>query len=212
MADSSGVPDWVKYFGTGAAGGAAIGSMFGNNKNPYDVGSKYYNQIPGQIHGAYDPYINEGQGLGLKNFYGKMMNDPGSVISQLGKGYTNSPGYQFEKTEGLNSVNNAAAAGGMLGTAQHQEQAGQLATNLANQDYDKYMDRVTGMMGQGIKGAQGLYDTGYDASKSLAENISRSLMNQGNAAFAGQASKNQSNRDMWGNIIGAAGTIGSLWG
>jgi hypothetical protein len=204
--------DWMKYAGAGALGGAGLSSLFGGGKNPYDAASKYYDQIPGNLQQSYNPYIQEGQGLGLKNFYQKLMNDPGSFLANLGKGYQKSPGYDFERTEGLNGINNAAAAGGMLGTNQHQEEAGNLATNLANKDYGSYLDRSEGLFGKGLGGLEHLFNTGYDASKSLAENLSQALMSQGNLSFSGAAAENQKKSSGWGDLFGGAASLASLFG
>lgn len=197
------MPSWSKYLAGGALAGQGL-SLFGNNKNPYDSASEYFNQIPEKLENAYNPYIQEGQGLGLKDFYHTLMNDPGSILESLGKGYQKSPGYDFERQQGLNAINNAAAAGGMLGTNQHQQMAGDLATNLANKDYGSYLDRAQGLYGKGLSGLEGLFNTGYDASKSLAENLSQALMSQGQLAAKGDQYQNQKSSDIWGDLLGAA--------
>ncbi len=134
--------DWSDIAKGGAIGGAPmlLNSLFGGNDAGGDA-MKFLDQIPGAMGKYLDPYINAGKGTmtDLQKQYQDLMNDPGSLLSKLGKGYQESPGFQFEKNQGLNSIGNAAAAGGMLGTMGHQQQAGELATNLANKDYGDYM-------------------------------------------------------------------------
>ncbi len=168
--------------------------------NPADAGNEYLQKIPGMIKPYYDPYINAGKDT-LKDLisqYSGLMKDPGSILSQLGKGYTKSPGYEFQRTEGLQGINNAAAAGGMLGTGQHQQQAGELATNLANQDFNQYLAKVLGLWGTGLQGKENINKMGFDASTGLAGNLASNMMSQGQLAYEGQAGSNK----FWSDLIG----------
>jgi len=215
-AGSSGLPSFLtsgndisKFLKMSGAGGIASGlfGLFGGGDDPYDEASKYFNQIPGESKKYLEPYINTGMdAMGdLKKRYASMLNDPGSILAQLGKGYQSSPGFEFEKSQGLNAANNAAAAGGMLGTSQHQQQAGDLATQLANRDFGDYLKNAMGMYNRGLEGEEGFNTQGFNASNNLAQMISEALMNQGNLAYSGAASKNASQSQMLGDIIGAAG-------
>ena len=107
--------------------------------DPSKAAQPYLNKIPGTITPYYQPSINAGnQALpGLQAQYGQMMNDPNGIISRLGAGYHQSPGYQFKLGQGESAINNAQAAGGMAGTGQHQQQAGELAGHLADQDFQE---------------------------------------------------------------------------
>ncbi len=185
----------------------------------------FLNQMPGQISPYYQPYVDSGhQALGqyqgqvgqltgmlpgLQNQYQGLMNNPQDIISRLGGTYHQSPGYQFNLNQGEEAINNAAAAGGMAGSPQHQYQAGQLASNFANQDYNQYMDRIMGLFGQGLQGSQGLYgaglqglqglnEQGYGASTGLAGDLASILSNKANLGYAGQNNQNQ----MSGNLLG----------
>jgi hypothetical protein len=189
---------------------AGIGSMFGgNDNNPYDEASKYYNKIPGEIKPYYDPYINAGRGaLGrTQQEYGNLLNDPTSMMNKIGAGYHQSPGYQFQMQQGMNGVNNAAGAGGMLGTPAHQFNAASFANGLANQDYYNYMQQGLGQYGMGLNGMQHISDQGYNASNELANSLGSNLMNQGNMAFSGAAANNQSRGQGWGDMIGGAASL-----
>lgn len=175
--------------------------------DPAKKAQPYLDQIPGQLHPYYDPYVNAGRNAlsGLPGIYNQMMQNPGDIISRLGAGYKPSPGYQWQLGQGEEAINNASAAGGMIGTPQHQQQAGQLASNLANQDYEQYLNHVLGLFGGGVSGQQGLSDTGFKASNDLATNLAQALMSQSNLAYAGQANQNQQTGGLLGNILGFLG-------
>lgn len=174
--------------------------------NPADSADEYLKQIPGMVKPYYEPYINAGKGTldDLLKQYSGLMENPGSILSQLGKGYTQSPGYEFSRNQGLQGINNAAAAGGMLGTAGHQQQAGELSTNLANQDFQQYLSKALGLWGTGLQGKEHINDMGFDASTGIAGILGQNQMSRGNFAYEGQAGRNKFWSDLIGQGIGAA--------
>jgi hypothetical protein len=203
-------------------------------QNPGDAGNQYVQKIPGVITPYYQPYIDAGnkslstlqgqdQNLlgnyqGLQNQYTQQMTNPGATLSQIGAGYQASPGYQWNLDQGEAAITNAAAAGGMLGTPQQQQYAGTLASNLANQDYNQYMQSALGVQQRGTQGAQHLYDTGYrgeqdinhmgyQASNQLAEGLAQALMAQAHLAYQGMASRNAYHESLAKGVFGAAGNI-----
>lgn len=173
-------------------------------KNPSKKAMPYLNQVPGTITPYYQPYVNAGQQAlpQLSNMYNQMMTNPNEIINRLGAGYQQSPGYQWRLGQGEQAINNASAAGGMLGTPMHQQQAGELASNLANQDYDQYLQHVLGLLGGGVSGLQGMSQLGYGASSDLATSLGQNLMNQANLQYAGQANRNQMYGGLFGNVLG----------
>jgi hypothetical protein len=217
-----------KYLGYDAMA-SGLGSLFGGGQDPSKEASKYYNQIPGTVKPYFDPYINAGKDAlgqlqgqygnllgnynGIQGQYNQLMNDPNGVMNKIGGGYQQSPGFQFQLDQGMNAANNAAAAGGMAGSPQHQQQAATMATGLANQDYYNYMNHALGLYGQGLQGNAGLYGAGlqglqglnqmgYGASGDLAGLLGSNLMNQGNMAYQGAANQNAASGSMWGNLAG----------
>lgn len=195
--------------------GAGLGSlMMGGQDNPYDSASGYYNQIPGMLKGYFNPYIQQGQRAGgqLEGQFGQLVNDPNAVMGRIGGGYQQSPGFQWQLGQGMSAANNAAAAGGMQGTPQHQQQAATMATGLANQDYYNYLNHALGLYGTGLSGLQGMNQMGYDATNQLGGGLASALMNQGNLAYSGQAAQNQAQGQMWGNLAGAGGALAAFGG
>lgn len=203
-------------FGMGAGiGGAASGLMGllgGHGPNPYDKASQYMNQIPETLKPYFQPYIERGQRSGnmLEDQYKGLLSDPGAMYNKMGQGYQQSPGFQWQLGQGMNAAENAAAAGGMAGSPQHQQQAATMATGLANQDYNNYMQNVLGMYGQGMQGAQGMNQMGYGASSELGNSMANHLMNQGNMAYANQAAQNQQKTSDWGSLFGGLGSLAAF--
>lgn len=223
--------DWGNLFGAigGGLGAGLAGGLFGGG-DPYKKANKYWGQIPERTQPFYDPYINAGKdalgklqgeygsllgGRGdLQSQFGQLMNDPTGLINKIGSQYQESPGFQWQMKQGMNAANNAAAAGGMAGSPQHQQNAQEVATGLANQDYQNFLNQGLGLYGQGLQGNLGLYgmglqgmgglnQMGYGASDQMARIIADMLSQQGQGAFAGQAAKNQQRGDMFGSLLGA---------
>ena len=216
MADSRNDP-WSRFGGNMYAGGAGIGNAlynwFGHPRNPADAAGNYYDQIPGEMKPYYEPFINAGTGAlpNVQNAYQEMFSDPNAIIARLGAGYKESPGFKFRLGQSESAINNAAAAGGMAGSPQHQQQAGQLATDMSSDDYYKYLQNVLGLFGGGVQGEQGLVNQGYNASSELAQNLAQYLMSRGNLAYAGQQNQNERNAGAWGGLFGGLADIGSAY-
>ena len=185
--------DWTNFLTAGGSGAAkGIWDMFGKSPNPANAANQQLDQIPGTIKPYYDPYINAGnQALpGYQQMIEEMMKNPQDIINRLGSGYKESPGFQFRKNQALTGIGNAAAAGGMAGSPEHQQQAGQLAENLSSEDYEKYMNHVLQMLGGGVTGEEGLVKQGYGASNDLATSLAQILGQKAQYGFAGQAGQN----------------------
>lgn len=163
--------------------------------NPADAAMPYLEEIPGTITPYYQPYIDSGnQALQtLMQQYMALIQNPGSTMNNMGSGYQQSPGYQYDMNAAMNASNSAAAAGGMLGTDAHQTQSATMAADIANQDYWNYMNHVLGLYGQGMSGMQGINQMGYGASNELAQSLANVLMTQGGLAYAGQNNQNMAN-------------------
>jgi hypothetical protein len=185
--------------------GAGLGSMFfGGGENPYDQASRQLNKIPGAVQPYYKPYQEAGQNaLGqLQGQFGNLVNDPNGVLGRIGAGYQKSPGYDWQLNQALGAGTNAAAAGGMAGSPQHQQQAMTTAQGLANQDYYNYLNKALGLYGTGLQGLGGLNQMGYGANDQMARIMADMLSQKGQLGFAGSAAQNQMQGSQWGDIFG----------
>ena len=186
-----------------------LNDFFNGGKNPADSAMPYLNQIPGQASPYLDPYFQAGKGAlnPLQEQYKSLLGDPGGFMNKIGSSYQQSPGFKSAMEQALTAGNHAAAAGGMAGTPQSQYQQMQMATGLANQDYNNWMQNALGLYGQGLTGEQGMAGMGQQAGQSLADMISQTLAQQGNLAFQGSRQQNQNKNDLWGNIFKGAGSL-----
>ena len=190
-------------------------NLFGG-KNPADSAMPYLNQIPGQTQQYQQPWMQAGKDQlpGLQDQYNQLMNDPGGKMNQIGEGFKESPGFKFAMQQALQGGNHAAAAGGMAGSPQHEQQNMQMATDLGNQEYGNWMKNALGMYGQGLEGSQGMANQGQQAGQSMADMIAQTLAQQANLSFNGQQQQNQNKSDMWGNVFKGAGSLAAFnpWG
>lgn len=183
------------------------GALFGNAA---DQANPYYDQSRQQLQQYMDPYHQSGlRSMGmLEGQFGNLLNDPGGKLNQMGQGYQESPGFKFALQQAMQGAGNAAAAGGMAGSPQHEQQNMGLATNLANQDYNQWLQNAMGLYGAGLSGAQNMYGIGAGASQGLGEGMSSLYQNQGMANMAGQQNSNNLLAGLMGSAMGAASPFG----
>ena len=190
-------------------------NMFGG-KNPADSAMPYLNQIPGKTQQYQQPWMQAGQNQlpGLQDQYRQLMNDPGGRMNKIGESFKESPGFKFAMQQALQGGNHAAAAGGMAGSPQHEQQNMQMATDLGNQEYNNWMKNALGQYDMGLQGSQGMANQGQQAGQSMADMIAQTLAQQANLSFNGQQQQNQNKSDMWGNVFNGAGSLAAFnpWG
>lgn len=192
--------------GNGIAGD--VGNwLYGSGSNPANAANPYLNQIPGMLQGGYNPFIQAGLGAlpNLQQQYGKLMNP--NFINNMGKSFQQSPGYQFGINQATNAANRAAAAGGMVGSPQEQQNLAGNVTGMANQDYYNWLNHAMGAYGQGLQGEQGLYNTGFNAQNAMSQQMTDAMMSQANLAYAGQSNQNQMNQGAFGAGLGMLGSM-----
>lgn len=175
--------------------------------NPSDRATPILNTIPGTIKPYYEPYFNTGRNAldRVNTEYGNLLNDPNALIQRLGAGYKESPGYKWRLNQGENAITNAQAAGGMTGTGQHQQLAGELAENLANQDFNNFMQQILGLYGTGLQGEHELARMGQIAGSDLATSLGNILGSKAQMQYGGQANRN----DLLSGILKSLVSFGS---
>ena len=190
-------------------------NMF-SGKNPANSAMPYLNQIPGQTQQYQQPFFDAGKSQipGLEDQYSQLMNDPGKRINQIGENFHESPGFKFAMQQALQGGNHAAAAGGMAGSPQHEQQNMQLGSSLGNQEYNNWLHNALGQYDIGLQGSQDMANQGQQAGQNIADMIAQTLAQQANLSFNGQQQKNQNKSDMWGNVFKGAGSLAAFnpWG
>ncbi len=192
-----------------------VGKLFGgggHQPNPADKAMPYLNQIPGKTQPYYQPYQEAGKTSlsDLQKRYSQLLNNPTEIYDKLGEGYQQSPGYAATLREALASANNAAAmgGGGGLGSYGHQQLAATAAGDVANKDYEQYINHMLGLYGGGLSGEQAIENQGYGANTDYAQLLANLLGTQGQYKFLGQNAKNQASAQSNSNLFNALGAIG----
>lgn len=212
---ASRMSNWDR-FGIGATGGGMLGAglmgMMGGHDNPANAAMPYLNEIPGETKPYYQPYIDAGNQAvgGVQQQFQQLINNPNELYKRFGQGFQQSPGYQWQLGQGEQAINNAMASQGMAGSPQHGQFAGQLAGNLANQDFYKYIQNVMGLYGSGLSGEQGIARQGQEASQNYANLLGNVSAGKGEYAYGGKAGQNQAQSQDWSNIFGGLGSLATL--
>jgi hypothetical protein len=180
-----------------------IVDWFTGYEDPAKAGKSYLEKIPGQVGPYFDPFIKRGERAGgaLEGQYGKLLNDPGGMVNKFGEGYQKSPGFDFALKQALQGAGHAASAGGMAGSPAHENESMGIATQMANQDYMKWLDRVLGMYGKGLSGEENMYGKGFEGSKSMADMIAQMLAGEAGMEYGGAQQHNQFIGDILKSII-----------
>lgn len=191
-----------------------MSNLFKGGKNPADSAMPYLNQIPGQTSQYFDPYINAGKNAlpNLQGQYDQLLNNPGGKLNDIGQNFQQSPGFKFAMDQAMQAAGHAAAAGGMAGSPQHEQQNMGVATDLANQDYYNWLTGATGLYNQGLQGKQGLAAGGLQAGTSMADMIAQTLAQQANLKFQGNRQQNQNKNDLWSNAFKLGGSALGAFG
>lgn len=205
--------NWLSGLMGGGLLGRGLAGLFGSNDNPFEAGNPYYQQIMGQLPQYFEPWIGAGrQALPtLQQQYGQLISDPNALYNKFASGYKESPGYKWRQQQGQGAALNAAAAGGMAGTPQHQQQAAEISEHIADQDFMNYLQSIMGLYGQGLGGLSGLSKEGLLGSIGLGEDIASILGRQAENAIKQQQYENQQSGSNWGDILSGIGSIAGMF-
>lgn len=215
----SGVGEDVnRYYDTGRNQGlAALGraqgyldtglsNQTGAINTNYDAAISTLGNIPGLFQGAYDRGERAGtmysNALGLNGAGG---NADATSAFQAG------PGYKWQVDQATNAAARKASALGIGGSGNTLTALATLGSNLANQEYGGWLDRLRGVDQQGQQAAQGMA-SGYNAMAGAQMGKGNALSGvygqhaQGSAGLSGQEA------NLWqqdaSNRAGAALNIG----
>lgn len=199
--------------------------LFGSD-NPYEeaMGKYSMQDMQALLNHYYGPYREAGLNMlpTLENQANMLITNPGSVYSSLGAGFETSPGYEYQMQTGMNAANQAASAGGMAGTQQHQGYAQSTAQGIASQEWNTYMDYMMNLYKQGLGLGGDINQMGYKASSSMLDELTRFMGAQ--MGLSAQAAQYEAEQALnWlpfvgglagataGGILGGAGGASSGW-
>ena len=183
--------------------GGIAGELF--RDDPGQAASPYLEQARQEVKDYSQPYIDQGMTAQsyLNEVFKKLLENPDLIMQLLSGGYQESPGYQFSKNQGLQAIGAANAAGGMLGTPAHEQQAADVATGFASRDFGDYMNRMLGLFGTGVQGTENVANRGFTASQTAADNLASLSGAQGSYAARDAGANNAA----MSNIFGSASSL-----
>ena len=170
----------------GAVGSGAAASTEAKAANSATANTKaMFNQVQANE----QPYINTGTAAtySLAELYGlPTPSNPngGQPFNQASiNSFTNSPGYQFEKQQGIDAIDAQAAAQNQLLSGNTLKAIADYSSGLASQNFNSYADRLMALGNQG-EGAAAHQAT---ASGNASNSIAGTIQNAGTASANGIA-------------------------
>lgn len=180
--------------GAALTAGAGIYSSSQASKQQSNAANNAANaqmQMFNQVQQNLSPYNQFGQGI-LPQLNNLLSGNPAKMQSTLQA----MPGYQFTLNQGLQSVQNSAAARGLGSSGAALRGAADYATGLAQSNYNTYFNQL--MAGAGL-GENAAANVGNNAT-AAGGNIGNSLIAAGNAQAAGTLGGYNAINNSIGNI------------
>jgi hypothetical protein len=156
------------------------------------------------------PWTNAG-GSALSTLQGMMP----TLTQQFGaQQYQQSPGYQWQLGQGINAIQNSAAATGGVNSGNTMKALMSYGQGLANQDYYNALNAYTNWQNQVYNMYSGISNTGANAAGQVAgigantaNAIGNNITGAGNARAAGQVAAGNT----MGNTLGSLGNLGLMY-
>lgn len=179
----------------------------GTRKNAADSAMPYLNQVAGIGQQNYAPYNQQGQNAFQQagGIYGQQASDPAAFLEKLRNSYSMSGGYQMKMQDALKAAQGASAAGGYAGNPEDIKYQMGLAQNIGDLGFQDYYNQVTGLQNTGLQGLTHQGYVGFQGAGQLSDYLAGALGSQANAAYSGQAQKNQNQSGLLNSLIGGAG-------
>src|SRR6478736_1489503 len=115
------------------------------------------------------------------------------------------PGYQFQRDEGLKAIDRSNAARGILNSGGADKARMRYASGLAASNYDSYANRLASLAGVGQSAA------GQGAANAITGAIGTNAANVGNAAIAAGNARASSYANTGNAINGTVNNLASLY-
>lgn len=210
---NSGIPDQIKQLEEGIAfnKNAYKNSNSQHQKDDYILPeikrleaqlASVKNSIPGvqdqlnQAKSAYQTFMNNDPRFQMTDAQAQQQN----VLNSL----QNTPGYQFDLQQGLNTIQNKAAAGGMLRSGKTFEDLSKYSQNVANTYYQNAVNNAAG-----AAQSLGSFPTmSAQAALNSGQSLANANLSTGQAVAGIQ---NQLGSDKANLLLGQAGSLSSIY-
>lgn len=162
----------------------------------------------------FEPFRGSGtQALSrLQQIFGEA---PQDVVSRIEGGFQQTPGFQFQKQQAQEALQNQLAAAGLTGSGEALRRSSQLASNLAQQAEQQHLANVLGVRGGQISGLQNIFGTGFGAAgqeaglqRNIADVLGQFGGQIGQAQFGQDVARAQGLSSLLGGVGQAAGFLG----
>lgn len=181
--------------------GAAISSNASNNaakaaENAAAQNNALQSQIYTQNSANAQPYIQAGNtaNTALQGFLG-LGGDP-AASQKAFNDYLNSTGYQFNRDQGNEAVQQAKASSGMLNSGSTLKALDAYGTGLADQYGQQYEQNLSGVADRGASAVNALTGAGQGYANAVSSN--------NNSAVSAKATAVQTNANAFNSLVGHA--------
>lgn len=143
-----------------------------------------------------------GQGLPEGTFRsdGTVFTEPGSRRDQALENFFTSPGFEFRFQQGVDAVENANAARGLLQSGQTLQELTRFGQNIASNEFNNFANRLASLAGVGQTGA----GQTAQARQQFGQQAGNLLTGIGNARASGLVGQGNAIRNLVGTGIQAA--------
>lgn len=194
-------------FGSGLGG--FLGGIFGDSGKPYDKAMEQYQKFLQMGQKTQQPWLEAGKGaIGDYQKWLESQKDPSNFINNLIGNYQESPYAHLLQQQAMNAGNNAASAGGLMGSSALMNQQMQNAGQIASGDLNTWLQNVLGINTQYGQGQNNLMTGGQNAANALTNMYSQMSKDMAEAAYGKEAGKKN---DFWNTVGGAAKAVGSFF-
>lgn len=193
-------------FASGLTG--ILGGLFGNSGAPYNKAMDQYRQWATVAQNTQNPFYNAGTGA-IPNYqnWSQSMQDPSSFINNLMGQYQESPHSRYLQQESMRAGQNAASAGGLMGSTPLMNQLQQNSANISSQDMNNWLQTVLGINNQYGQTQQNLMAMGANSANALTNLFGDMGKQMGEGAYGSEAGNQQ---DRW-NFGGGLSKILSMF-
>lgn len=182
--------------------GGLLGGLFGGNgDNPYQSAMDQYREWAGKAQDVQNPFLNEGKGA-IPDFQKWLQgqSDPGKFINNLTNQYQESPFTKYLQQQSMLAGQNAASAGGLMGSTPFMNQMQQNSSNIAQGGLHDWLANVLGINTQYGEGMNNQINRGANAANALTNMYGQMGEQMGQAAYGKQQYDNQGPFQMLGNL------------
>jgi hypothetical protein len=195
-------------------GGAPYDTMAGG----YDQGEGAINSATGKAVGYLSPYDKIGRSaLGEEYSTLNQAKDPESFINMILSHYQASPAAQFQQKQGINALENQAAATGFTGSGQELKDISKFSQGIASQGQQQWLSNILGARQSFLGGLRGLGLQGQQAATGMggyqmqgASDLASLMAAKAKAQAQGQAADDSGFGSMFGDFLGSKGGQAAL--